>query len=171
MCRELLPAIMILEVPSIDWGCTPIHTHTHTRYWILLTSFVEINRGCVYIYIYGKNVSFHFSARCSTTWSFSIYGSRRALHFVICLQRDEREAGKDILQFVVLDRIYTYICIHVCIPCLFEYLFRISGNSLLRTSLLIDQMKRDLSNRGGAATLISYRRYEKKSWITWMIGK
>lgn len=60
--------------------------------------------------------------------------------------------------------VYIHIYVYMYgIPCLFEYLFRISGNSLLRTSLLIDQMKRDLSNRGGAATLISYRRYEKKS--------
>lgn len=115
----------------------------------------------MYIYIREKCV---IPLLCTLQYlhiTLSLFDLRLSSFVAFCYTFTKRSGKRyrDILQFVVLDRIYTYICIHICIPCLFEYLFRISGNSLLRTSLLIDQIKRDLSNRDGAAILISYRRY------------
>lgn len=115
-----------------------MYTHTHAYTLFNMTySFIEINRGCICIYIYGINVSFHFCARYSTRITFVVFDLQLSSFVAFCYTFTKKNEGRG--RYIVIYPtircvgpyiyiyIYIYIRIHICIPCLFEYLFRISG--------------------------------------------
>lgn len=88
---------------------------------------------CVYMYIYICTREMCYSIFMHSICNLVVFylWLSSCIAFCYTFTKDEKRYRDILLIRCVFDRIYTYIYVYIiCIPCLFEYLFRISGNSL-----------------------------------------